>query len=106
MKGIVNHFLDNAIKFTDKGSITVRCEFQPNNMLRISVKDTGRGIAEEDLERIFDRFVKLDVFVQGVGLGLPVCRSFANAIGGNVGVESVVGKGSTFWLDLPSNVLK
>lgn len=106
VKGIINHFLDNAIKFTDKGSIVVRCEFQPNNILRISVKDTGKGIAEEDLERIFDRFVKLDVFVQGVGLGLPVCRSFANAIGGNVGVESVVGKGSTFWLDLPDNILK
>lgn len=101
VKGIVSHFLDNAVKFTDEGSITIKCEYLSEKVLRISVRDTGRGIAEEDLERIFDRFVKLDVFVQGVGLGLPVCRSFANAIGGSVGVDSKVGKGSVFWLDLP-----
>lgn len=101
VKGILTHFLDNAVKFTDKGSIIVKCETVSEDLLRISVKDTGRGIPEEDLERIFDRFVKLDVFVQGVGLGLPVCRSFANAIGGRVGVDSKVGKGSLFWLDIP-----
>ena len=101
VKGIISNFISNAVKFTEKGYIAVTCEKNQNGILRISVKDTGKGIPEEDLERIFERFVKLDVFVQGVGLGLPLCRSFAHTIGGNVGVKSEVGVGSTFWLDMP-----
>ena len=76
-------------------------EKRDNGHVRISVSDTGKGIPEEAYNRIFDRFVKLDDFVQGAGLGLSVCRSYAFSLGGTVGVKSIVGEGSTFWVDIP-----
>ena len=98
---ILGHFVSNAVKYTDRGSITIGYFVKPDNQLRIFVKDTGCGIPEEEFGHVFDRFIKLDTFVPGIGLGLSVCRSYANILGGNVGVDSMVGAGSTFWLDLP-----
>ena len=69
--------------------------------IRFHVRDTGIGIAPEDHGRIFERFVKLDTFTQGTGLGLSICKSIAEQLGGRVGVDSAVGRGSCFRLDVP-----
>lgn len=101
VSAILSHFMDNALKFTRRGTVTVGTEWQPGRVLRVYVSDTGKGIAAADHERIFERFVKLDDFAQGMGLGLSVSRSLANSIGATVGVASQPGAGSTFWLDIP-----
>jgi signal transduction histidine kinase len=69
--------------------------------ITIWVRDTGKGIAEENLERIFERFYKVDEFIPGAGLGLSLCRVMAFSLGGNVTVESKLGEGSTFKVELP-----
>ena len=102
LREIVWHLLSNAFKFTSRGSVTLSLEEIDNGHVRISVADTGKGIPCEAYERIFDRFVKLDDFVQGAGLGLSVCRSYAYSLGGTIGVKSKVGEGSVFWVDIPS----
>ena len=102
LREIVWHLLSNAFKFTSRGSVTLSLEEIDNGHVRISVADTGKGIPSEAYERIFDRFVKLDDFVQGAGLGLSVCRSYAYSLGGTIGVKSKVGEGSVFWVDIPS----
>ena len=66
-----------------------------------SVMNTGIGISEEKLESVFERFVKLDDFYQGAGLGLPICKMIVEQLGGEIGVRSELGKGSTFWFTLP-----
>ena len=72
-----------------------------NDKLRIWVRDTGKGIPEENCnEHLFERFVKVDEFVPGTGLGLSICHSMALSLGGEVGVASTLGEGSTFWVDL------
>ena len=101
LKEILNQYMNNAVKFTDSGSISIGCERQAST-IRIWVSDTGKGIPEDKCnEHLFERFVKVDDFVAGTGLGLSICRSLANTLGGIVGVESVYGKGSTFWVDIP-----
>jgi signal transduction histidine kinase len=101
LKEILNQFMNNAVKFTDSGSISIGYE-KKSSHVRIWVSDTGKGIPEDKCnEHLFERFVKVDDFVAGTGLGLSICRSLANALGGTVGVESVFGKGSTFWVDIP-----
>lgn len=67
------------------------------------VKDTGTGIAKEKLGQIFDRFVKLEREKKGTGLGLSICQTIVHKLGGEIGVESEVGVGSTFWFTLPGN---
>ena len=69
--------------------------------VRIGVKDTGRGIPQNMLEKIFERFEKVDSFTQGVGLGLPICKSIAECMGGSIGLTSEVGVGTTVWVTLP-----
>lgn len=71
--------------------------------ISIWVKDTGKGIAESDQERIFERFVKLDEYVPGTGLGLSVAKSHAESLGGTINLESRLGVGSTFRVELPLN---
>lgn len=97
---ILDHLVQNAIKFTTEGEINLSYEVQ-DNQVRVNVTDTGKGVAEEDQSRIFERFVKVDEFVPGTGLGLSVVESHIRSLGGSVGVESSLGVGSNFWFVLP-----
>jgi signal transduction histidine kinase len=98
---ILGHYVDNALKFTTEGGITIGCNLEVGNM-RVWVRDTGKGIdAEYCGDKLFERFVKIDEFEQGTGLGLSICRSLALTLGGKVGMESEVGVGSLFWVDVP-----
>ena len=98
---IVSHYIDNALKFTTDGGVTIGCNLEGGNM-RVWVRDTGKGIDSEYCgDKLFERFVKIDEFEQGTGLGLSVCRSLALTLGGKVGMESELGVGSLFWVDVP-----
>lgn len=97
---VIFNFLSNAIKNTEKGAITLGLR-EEEGWLRIFVKDTGCGIPADKLPKIFTRFEKLNDFVQGAGLGLSICQSIAECLGGKIEVESEVGKGSTFTLFIP-----
>ena len=97
---VITNFLTNAGKFTLSGEI--RFGFKVNNQcIRFYVKDTGIGIAPDKVGHIFDRFVKLNSFAQGTGLGLAICRMIIEKIGGEIGVTSEIGKGSTFYFTIP-----
>lgn len=98
---ILRHFLSNAIKFTREGEVVIGYRTLDDGNVRIFVSDTGIGISEQEQKRIFDRFYKVDTFVQGMGLGLSICRTYAYLLGGNIGVKSTLGAGSTFWIDMP-----
>ena len=101
LKEILNQYMNNAVKFTSTGGITLGSDKTPSS-IRIWVRDTGTGIpADKCNEHLFERFVKVDDFVAGTGLGLSICRSLADVLGGQVGVESVYGQGSTFWVEVP-----
>ena len=97
---ILDHLVHNAVKFTIEGEITLSYATQANQV-RVNVTDTGKGIEEADQTRIFERFVKVDEFIPGTGLGLSVVESHVKNLGGTLGVESSLGKGSTFWFILP-----
>ena len=97
---VLLNLLSNAIKFTSKGFISLFYEVE-DMFVRVSVMDTVIGISEEKLESVFERFVKLDDFYQGAGLGLPICKMIVEQLGGEIGVRSELGKGSTFWFTLP-----
>lgn len=97
----VDHLMQNAVKFTEKGSITLGYDLVKGDHVRIYVRDTGKGIAKEDQERIFERFVKLDEYIPGTGLGLSVAKAHVLSLHGTMGVESTPGEGSTFWMELP-----
>ena len=98
---IANHLISNAMKFTQQGSIVVGYDNPVDGRVCIWVRDTGKGIAEENLERIFERFYKVDEFIPGAGLGLSICRVMASSLGGSVTVESKLGEGSIFRVDIP-----
>ena len=75
-----------------------------NQDLYVYCEDTGSGIPKEQCERVFERFVKLNDFIQGTGLGLSICKAIIEKCGGVIGVDSEVGKGSTFWFRIPIEV--
>ena len=100
-KEIVNNLMQNAVKFTAQGSITLGFDLQQGDKLLLWVLDTGKGIAEEYQERIFERFFKVDEYVPGTGLGLSVAKSHVESLGGSIGVDSVLDNGSRFWVELP-----
>ena len=97
---VISNFLNNALKFTSEGHIHFGYEEQANG-LRFFVSDTGKGIPSEKQAEIFKRFVKLDSFTNGTGLGLAICQTIVRKLGGEIGVLSEEGKGSTFWFTLP-----
>ena len=101
---VLTKFLANALKFTDYGSITMGYE-KIGDGLRCYVKDTGCGIPSDKLDEVFERFVKLDTFKAGTGLGLSICKTIISKLGETIGVDSVLGKGSTFWFTLPSAIV-
>jgi signal transduction histidine kinase/CheY-like chemotaxis protein len=102
---ILRNFLSNALKFTERGEIRVRTALAPENRVRISVSDTGIGIAPEDQQRIFEEFGQVEHAVQkkvkGTGLGLALSQRLAEVLGGTITVESALGEGSTFTLEIP-----
>lgn len=99
---VLLNLLSNAIKCTNQGFISLSYKLE-EGFVRVSVTDTGIGIAKEKQDTIFDRFVKLDDFRQGTGLGLSICKMIIEKLGGKIGVESERGKGSSFWFTLPLN---
>lgn len=98
---VIGNFMNNAIKFTPKGSITLGYKSEGKDKIKFYVQDTGYGIPEEKQKEVFQRFVKLDNFVQGTGLGLSICSSIIKQVGGEIGVKSKVGEGSCFWFTHP-----
>lgn len=102
LKQVVNNLINNAAKFTDNGSITFGFRSpQGCEKVELFVHDTGKGIAQEHLDRIFERFYKADSFVKGVGLGLSICRTITEYLGGAISVESESGKGTRFTIQHP-----
>ena len=98
---VISNFINNALKFTQQGSITLGYEQVSHQKIKFYVRDTGMGIPEEKQKSVFERFVKLNTFVQGTGLGLSICKSIVSQMGGEIGVESTEGVGSCFWFTHP-----
>ena len=97
---IISNFINNAIKHTSKGTILLGYEIRRDE-IEFSVTDTGDGMSPEVQRHVFDRFYKGNSFKQGTGLGLSICKSIIEQVGGKIGVESEIGKGSRFWFTLP-----
>ena len=98
---VLTNFVTNAVKFTMKGHIKVGYRYERHG-IHLYCEDTGSGIPKEKQKIVFDRFVKLDEFVQGTGMGLAICKSIVERLGGEIGVESEgEGKGTTFWAWVP-----
>lgn len=98
---VLTNLLANAAKFTERGEIRFGYEMPGDKMLHVYVTDTGKGIPADQLENIFGRFVMLDPFKPGTGLGLFLSKKIVEYFGGAIGVESEEGKGSTFWFTFP-----
>ena len=97
---VISNFLNNAIKYTSEGCIILAYEIIGDE-IKFSVTDTGDGMSQEIQAHIFDRFYKGNTFKQGTGLGLAICETIVNRLGGRIGVNSELGKGSTFWFTHP-----
>ena len=100
---VITNFLTNAVKYTHQGHIKLGYRKQDNG-LYIYCEDTGTGIPEEKYEKIFERFIKLNDYIQGAGIGLSICKAIAQKCNGKIGVESEEGKGSTFWIWIPGEI--
>ena len=105
IRQILSNYLSNALKFTSAGSVAVHVRSLGQDKVRIEVSDTGPGIAPEMHQRLFQAFTQADESTTrrfgGTGLGLSICRELATLMGGEVGVDSQLGQGSTFWAELP-----
>ncbi|MCR5469621.1 MAG: PAS domain-containing protein [Prevotella sp.] len=104
---VLTNFVTNAVKYTHQGHIRVGYRIQERNGrqgIYAYCEDTGTGIPHDQKDRIFERFVKLNDYIQGTGLGLSICKVIVEKCGGEIGVESEVGKGSTFWYWVPADI--
>ena len=100
LRRILSCLMDNAVKYTEKGCITMKASMA-GDQLQMMVTDTGNGIPVEEAEHIFDRFVKLDDFKEGIGLGLPLSRRLAEQLGGKVELDTTYTDGAQFIVTLP-----
>lgn len=98
---LLANFVNNAIKFTQTGTICMGYRMTDTDTIYFYVSDTGCGMSNEQCEHVFERFVKYNPFIQGTGLGLSICRTIVERLGGEIGVDSEEGKGATFWFTLP-----
>jgi len=107
LKQVILNLLSNAAKFTEKGEIKIAA-WRENNSVKLTVSDTGIGMKQEALDYIFEEFRQVDMSTTrkygGTGLGLAIVRRLANLLGGDISVESEVGKGSKFTVTLPINL--
>ena len=118
---VITNFVTNAVKYTHQGHIRVGYRLESSSSLSdtptsdsepqsyslyVYCEDTGSGIPKEKQTAIFERFVKLNDYIQGTGLGLSICKTIVEKCGGEIGVESEVGKGSTFWFRIPVQILE
>ena len=114
IKEIVNNLITNAIKYTEKGTVTVtaKCSFDQDDIcnLIIFVEDTGKGISEENQKKLFDKFERLDAEInsanQGTGLGLAITKQLVDMLNGKINVQSTVGEGSLFAVQIPQKIGK
>ncbi|MCG6507557.1 ATP-binding protein, partial [Vibrio parahaemolyticus] len=112
IKQIMLNFVSNAIKFSEQGEVTMRLRGEASSesvmALHFSVQDNGIGLSEEEQLKVFDNFQQADSSTTrkygGTGLGLAICKRIAHLMGGEVGVESRPGEGSTFWLALELSI--
>jgi len=101
---VISNFISNAIKYTDKGQVKVSLSQANPNLIRFEVEDSGVGISQKDKEKLFTKFFRAESSegkVMGTGLGLYISKLLIEKFGGRIGFESTLGKGSTFWFDLP-----
>ncbi len=98
---VITNLINNALKFTTTGKITLGYQLQGDNKIEFYVADTGIGIAPDKVDQVFDRFTKLNPFAKGTGLGLSISKSIIEQLDGNIGVESEFNVGSRFWFTLP-----
>ena len=98
---VLQELLHNANKFTKQGSITLSCSLADGHSVRFCVSDTGPGIAESDRQRVFEQFMKLDNFNEGLGMGLPLCKQLIRLLGGELELDTTYTDGSRFVVTLP-----
>ena len=109
LRQVLLNFLSNAVKFTDKGRVTVKVTYRDPGKgarVRVEVIDSGPGISPDGVSRLFERFSQAEVSINrthgGTGLGLAICKGIVELMGGTIGVDTKVGKGSTFWFEVPA----
>lgn len=113
IRQILTNFIGNAIKFTENGEVTISVDMvkiEEQNHVHIRVSDTGVGISEADQSRLFQRFEQIEnekivTSTKGTGLGLAICKQLVQVMGGDIGVESELNRGSTFWFKIPVSIV-
>jgi signal transduction histidine kinase len=102
VRQILLNLLSNAVKFNGEGcTVSVDCAIVAAGWLRISVNDTGPGIAADEMDQLFVPFSRLSAKVEGTGIGLTISKRLVELMGGRIGVDSNLGEGSAFWIELP-----